>query len=86
MVHYWNYVAFTVIKERSDIVSKPNTQTLNTPTFRFYTAQDVSKMLGISETSSYRIIKKLNDELKSKGYIVVPGKIGQSYFEKKVKM
>lgn len=54
--------------------------------FRFYTAQDVSKMLGISETSSYRLIKRLNDELKAEGYIIVPGRIGQSYFESKIKM
>ncbi|NMM65511.1 helix-turn-helix domain-containing protein [Clostridium sp. P21] len=52
----------------------------------FYTAKDVSKILGISETSAYRIIKKLNNELLSKEYIVIPGKISKKYFESKVMM
>lgn len=52
----------------------------------FYTAKDVSKILGVSETSAYRIIKKLNTELLSKEYIVIPGKISRKYFESKVMM
>lgn len=51
---------------------------------RFYTMKDVSIIMGVSETSAHRIIKKLNNELKEQGYIVVAGKIGQEYFNKRV--
>lgn len=33
----------------------------------YYTAEDVSAMLGISIGTSYRIIRGLNKELKDKG-------------------
>ncbi|WP_206155044.1 transcriptional regulator [Clostridium muellerianum] len=59
---------------------------MNNINIMFYTAKDVSKILGISETSAYRIIKKLNNELLSKEYIVIPGKISKKYFESKVMM
>lgn len=54
--------------------------------FRFYTIKDVSIMLGISESSAQRIIKKLNKELEQEGYIVIAGKIGRDYFESKIMM
>lgn len=53
---------------------------------RYYTAPEVAEFLGVSLTSAYRIIKQLNDNLKAEGFIVVPGKIGKSYFHKKVAM
>jgi len=51
---------------------------------RFYNAKDVAEMLEVSETTAYRIIKQLNDQLKSDGYIVIPGRISVTYFESKV--
>lgn len=51
---------------------------------RFLKAEDVANILGISKTSSYRIIKQLNDELKSQGKIVISGKISTRYFYEKV--
>lgn len=60
--------------------------TVITEAKRFYNAKEVASKLGVSETTGYRIIKKLNDELKEKGYIIVPGKISIRYFEEKVYM
>ena len=51
---------------------------------RFLKAEDVAKILGISKTSSYRIIKQLNDELQRQGKIVISGKISTRYFYEKV--
>lgn len=51
---------------------------------KFLNAKDVSDLLGISESSAYRIIKKLNDELQQKGMIIIPGKISKRYFDEKV--
>ena len=49
----------------------------------YYTAEDVSIMLGISIGTSYRIIRKLNKELKEQGFIVIAGKLPIKYFQEK---
>lgn len=49
----------------------------------YYSAEDVSEMLGISVGHSYKIIRSLNKELKEKGFIVVSGKLPIKYFEEK---
>jgi len=51
---------------------------------RFLGAKDVQEILKVSETTAYRVIKNLNDELKEKGYITIAGKISKKYFEEKV--
>lgn len=49
----------------------------------YLTAADVSEFMGISVPMAYKIIRRLNDELKANGYITVSGKVSRSYFEKK---
>ncbi len=49
----------------------------------YLTANDVSEYMGISVPTAYKIIRKLNDELKAKGFITVAGKINRGYFERK---
>ena len=49
----------------------------------YLTAADVSEFVGISVPMAYKIIRRLNDELKANGYITVSGKVSRSYFEKK---
>lgn len=51
---------------------------------RFYTASDVSGILGISTSTAYREIKKLNDELKRSGYITISGKVPIKFFEERL--
>ncbi len=46
----------------------------------FFTANDVMEMLGISRGHAYKIVKQLNAELASRGYIVVAGKVPKKYF------
>lgn len=50
----------------------------------FLNAADVSEYMGISVPMAYKIIRRLNDELKSQGYITVAGKINRRFFEQKV--
>lgn len=50
----------------------------------FLNVTDVSDYMGISIPMAYKIIRILNDELKSKGFITVAGKINRRYFEQKV--
>jgi len=51
---------------------------------KFYKAADVAEILGVSETTAYRIIRSLNEELKKQGKIIVAGKVSKRYFEEKV--
>ena len=50
---------------------------------QFYSAMDVSKILGVSKGHAYKLVKGLNDELKAKGYIVVAGKVSKQYFNER---
>ena len=50
----------------------------------FLNASDVSEYMDISIPMAYKIIHKLNDELKAQGFITVSGKINRRYFEQKV--
>ncbi|MBZ4655611.1 MAG: hypothetical protein PWP75_1102 [Caldanaerobacter sp.] len=53
-------------------------------TTNFLTAEEVAEILGVSLSTAYRIIKRLNEELKAQGFITVAGKISKRYFEQKV--
>ena len=54
-----------------------------TDTSVFYTADDISVLLTVSKPTAYRIIKRLNDELTNKGFIVVSGRVPKKYFNEK---
>lgn len=51
---------------------------------KFLNAKDIASVLQISESSAYRIIRRLNKELTEQGKITIPGKISKRYFEEKV--
>ena len=44
---------------------------------------DVKKALNIGDSKAYEIIKKLNDELKEKGFVTVRGKVPTKYFNER---
>ncbi|MDY6171709.1 MAG: helix-turn-helix domain-containing protein [Fusobacterium necrophorum] len=50
----------------------------------FLTADEVSEALKVSKSTAYRIIDKLNNELKKQNKIIIPGKISKRYFEEKM--
>lgn len=50
----------------------------------FLTAGDVAAFMGISLPMAYKVIRRLNDELKKQGYITISGKISRVYFEEKI--
>lgn len=56
---------------------------MTTETKIYITAPEMAEMLGISVGHAYKIIRGLNEELKSKGYIVIAGKVSKVYFEKR---
>lgn len=46
--------------------------------------KDVAKELDISEGMAYKIIRKLNNELKEQGYVTVRGRLSRRYFEQRI--
>ena len=50
----------------------------------FLNASDVAEYMDVSVPMAYKIIRKLNDELKSQGYLTVSGKVSKLYFEQKI--
>ena len=50
----------------------------------YYDVYDISAYTGISIPMAYKIIRRLNDELKAQGYITVAGRISRKYFEEKI--
>lgn len=51
---------------------------------QFITAKEVSEIMGVSDSTAYKIIRQLNDQLKAKGYITVTGKVSRKFFEERV--
>lgn len=49
----------------------------------FLRVDDVAKILGISKSYAYKIVRNLNAELKEKGFLVVSGRINKKYFLEK---
>lgn len=47
---------------------------------------EVMKRLDCSQRKAYEILKRLNDELKAKGYITIAGRVPRSYFEQKCRI
>ena len=50
---------------------------------QFVTAQEVAEIMGVSRSKAYQIVREMNRELKSMGYITVSGKCPVQYFKKK---
>ncbi|WP_099716722.1 MULTISPECIES: transcriptional regulator [unclassified Clostridium] len=40
----------------------------------------MKKILGVSASKAYVIIRQFNNELKSKGYIVIAGRVPKKYY------
>ena len=47
------------------------------------TALDVANELNISKGHAYKLIRRMNEELKASGYIIVAGKIPRAFWEKR---
>ena len=46
----------------------------------FIKVEEVAKELEISKSYAYKIVKKLNDELKEKGFLKISGRVNKKYF------
>lgn len=50
----------------------------------FMRVEDVARELGISKSHAYKIIQKLNAELKEKGFLTISGRVNRKYFMEKL--
>ncbi len=45
----------------------------------FMKVEDVAVALGVSKSYAYKIVQKLNQELREKGYITISGRVNRQY-------
>lgn len=50
----------------------------------FVKADEVAELLGVSRAEAYRIIKRLNNQLSSNGYIVINGRVNRKFLEEQI--
>ena len=50
------------------------------PDKMFLTAKDIIAIMGIAESTAYKLIRQLNDELRAQGYITIQGKVPTKYY------
>lgn len=46
----------------------------------FMRVEEVAQELGVSKPYAYKLIRKLNEELKAKGFITIAGRVNRQYF------
>ena len=51
---------------------------------KFMRVEEVATELGVSASYAYKIIRRLNDELKAKGFVTIAGRINRQYFNERV--
>ena len=49
----------------------------------FYNATDVIKLLGVSQSKAYEIIRTLNSELQKRGFSILRSKVSKAFFDEK---
>lgn len=49
----------------------------------FITVAEIQKVLEVSESKAYRIVRSLNSELKRDGFLVLPGRVSRQYFNER---
>lgn len=49
----------------------------------FVRAEEVAGALGISKPYAYKLVRGMNEELKQKGFLTIPGRVSRRYFEEK---
>ncbi len=49
----------------------------------FMSAMEVAEELGVSKAYAYKVVRELNEELRSKGFQTVSGRINRIYFKER---
>ncbi len=51
---------------------------------KFICAEELAQELSVSKPYAYKLIKRLNDELKEKGFITISGRVNRQYFNERL--
>ena len=51
---------------------------------KFIRADEVARELAVSKPYAYKLIRRLNDELKAKGFVTIAGRINRQYFNERL--
>ena len=46
----------------------------------FMRVEEVAEELGVSKSYAYKIVQKLNAELKAQGFLTISGRVNKQYF------
>ena len=49
----------------------------------FMKVDEVAEELGVSKSYAYKIVQKLNAELKEQGFLTISGRVNKQYFMKR---
>ena len=50
---------------------------------RFIRVDEVGAELDVSKPYAYKLVREMNEELKQKGFLTIPGRVSRNYFEEK---
>lgn len=50
----------------------------------FMRVDDVAQELGVSKSYAYKLIQRLNAELREKGYLTISGRVSRRHFTEKL--
>ncbi len=50
----------------------------------FMSAREVAVLCEVSDSKGYEIVRTMNEELKARGFLTIPGKVSRAYFNEKV--
>jgi predicted transcriptional regulator len=46
--------------------------------------EEVANELGVSKPYAYKLVQKLNEELKRKNFITISGRVSKQYFQERI--
>ena len=49
----------------------------------FMRVDDVARELGVSKSYAYKVVQRLNSEMREKGYLTVSGRVNRKFFMEK---
>lgn len=51
---------------------------------RYLGATEVAELTGMSKSYAFKLIQRLNSELRNQGIITIPGKVETAYFDRRM--
>ena len=72
-----------ILKLSGETLAPETLEGAKSPTFDALRVEEVAQALGISKSHAYKVIHKLNAELREKGYLTISGRVNRNFFMEK---